>query len=238
MINKDFVWDKETYREFRKYLNEKKESNEFIEFSKRIVFTKYKMIGIKIPVLRDIAKEISKTDIYGFLKVVEKDYYEEVILEGLVISYIKDFDTFKKYFNRFIKKIDNWSICDVCVSSMKIVKKNKDIFFEDIKKYLNSKDEFVVRVGIILLLDYYIEDKYIDEIFLNIDCICREEYYINMAIAWLVSVCFIKQKEKTYLYIKNNNLSKFTHNKAIQKMIESKRVSIEDKDKLRQMKRS
>ena len=236
MIDKNIIWNNKSYEAFRKYLYSKKEEDSFINFSKKLIFTKYEMIGVKVPVLRGIAKEISKTDICSFLDIVESNTYEEVMLEGLVISYIKDYNLFKSYFNSFIKKIDNWSICDVCISSMKIVRKHQDDVLKNIKRYLKSKDEFIVRVGIILLLDYYIEDKYIDDVFILIDKINREEYYINMAIAWLVSVCFVKYKDKTYNYLKNNGLSKFTYNKAIQKMIESLRVSDDDKEVLRKMK--
>ena len=195
------------------------------------------MIGIKVPDLRKLAKDISKTDIYAFLEIVQDNTYEEIMLEGLVISYIKDYDTFKKYLNQFIKKIDNWSICDVCISSMKIVKKHQDVFLNEIKKYLKSKDTFTVRVGVVSLLDHYIEDKYIDDIFLLIDSIDSEEYYVNMAIAWLVSVCFIKEREKTLNYLKDNHLNQFTYNKSIQKMIESFRVSNQDKIMLKNMKK-
>lgn len=237
MINKDMIWNNQNYSEFIEYLYTKKDSDKFIEFSKKLIFTNSKMIGIKVPVLRNIAKEISKTDIYSFLNTVKSNTYEEIILEGLVISYIKDYDTFKKYFSKFIKKIDNWSTCDICISSMKIIIKHKDEFFKDIKKYLKSKDEFIVRVGVILLLDFYIEDTYIDEIFALIDDINREEYYINMAIAWLISVCFVKQKEKTINYLKNNNLNAFTHNKAIQKIRESRRVTKEEKNVVANLKK-
>lgn len=237
MFDKNSIWNEKKYQEFVQYLETQKEDESFIAFSKKLIFTKYKMIGIKVPNLRRIAKEINQTDILSFLEVSKDNTYEEVMLQGLVISYIKDVDISLKYFNHFIKKIDNWSICDVCVSSMKIVKKNKKNFLKQIKKYLKRKNEFIVRVGIILLLDYYIDDDDIDEIFSLIDHLNREEYYINMSIAWLISVCFIKQREKTMFYLKNNHLNQFTYNKAIQKMIESLRVSEEDKIMLKQMKR-
>lgn len=237
MITKDFIWNEKTYQEFIKYLYAKKDSDQFLKFSHKLIFTKSEMIGIKVPELRKIAKDISKTDIYAFLEIVQDNTYEEIMLEGLVISYIQEYDTFKKHFNQFIKKIDNWSICDVCISSMKIVKKHQDDFFNEIKKYLKSNDTFIIRVGVVFLLDYYIEDKYIDEIFSLIDSINSEEYYVNMAIAWLVSVCFIKEKEKTLKYLKNNKLNRFTYNKSIQKMLESFRVSSQDKNMLKKMKK-
>lgn len=237
MITKDFIWNKKTYQDFIKYLYTKKDSDQFLKFCNKLIFTEYEMIGIKVSILRKIAKDISRTDIYAFLDMVQDNTYEEIMLEGLVISYIKDYDRFKKYFNKFIKKIDNWSICDVCISSMKIIRKHQDAFLNEIKKYLKSKDTFTVRVGVVSLLDHYIEDKYIDDIFLLIDSINSEEYYVNMAIAWLVSVCFIKERDKTLKYLKDNNLNKFTYNKSIQKMIESFRVSNQDKIMLKNMKK-
>lgn len=238
MFLENLIWDDDNYQELINILEKEKAGDNFKKFSEKLVFTNYKMIGVKVPVLRKIAKEISKTNIDSFLSIVKSDTYEEVMLEGLVISYIKDIDVSLGYFNNFIKKIDNWSICDVCISSMKLVKKEREIFLKYIKKYLKSDDEFIVRVGVILLLDYYIDDDYIDLIFELIDNVNSSKYYVNMAIAWLISICFVKENEKTIKYLKNNNLDKFTYNKAIQKIIESRRVSLEEKNILRQMKRS
>lgn len=237
MVNENFVWDEVTYQEFIKYLYTKKENDHFINFSKKLIFTKQEMIGIRVPTLRNIAKDISKTNIFTFLEIVKKNTYEEIMLEGLVISYIKDYNVFKRYFNKFIKKIDNWSICDVCISSMKIIKLNRKQFLKEIKKYLKSNDEFIIRVGIVSLLDFYVEESYIDEVFSLIDSVQSDKYYVNMALAWLVSICFIKQKEKTYDYLKRNHLNEFTYKKSIQKIIESKRVEEKDKKVLRNMKK-
>lgn len=207
------------------------------EFNSKIISTKYPMIGVKTPILKNIAKEISKKDYKTFLQNKNTDYYETVLIEGFVISNIKDIKEALIYFDKFIKKIDNWAICDMTVSSMKIVKKNKDIFKDKIKEYLNSKEEFTVRVGIILLLDYYLEEEYLDEVFSLIDNIKREEYYINMAIAWLISIALIKYKDKTLKYLKVCNLDDFTYNKALQKARESKRISKEDKKYYQKLKR-
>ena len=237
MFKKNLVWDKNKYQDYTKYLNNYKEDKKFIDFNKKLIFTKYEILGIKVPNMRKIAKEISKTDIISFLNNVENNTYEDVMIEGLTISYIKDIDLCLKYFNKFINKIDNWAICDTCISFMKIVNKNKELFLKQIKKYIESKNEYVVRVGVVLLLNYYIEDSYIDLVFDIIDSINREDYYINMAIAWLVSVCFVKYRNKTFKYLNDNKLNRFTYNKSIQKIIESYRVSLEDKEILRSMKR-
>ena len=236
MIELNNTWDEVQYNKLINYLNNIVEEK-YKDFNSKLVLTKYKMYGIKVPILRDIAKKISKTNIISFLDIVKSNSYEEVMIEGLVISYIKEVDLCIKYFNKFINKIDNWAICDTCISSMKIVNKNKELFLKQIKKYIKSKNEYVVRVGVVLLLNYYIEDSYIDLVFDIINSINREDYYINMAIAWLVSVCFVKYRNKTFKYLNDNKLNRFTYNKSIQKIIESYRVSLEDKEILRSMKR-
>lgn len=236
MIELNNTWDEVQYNKLINYLNNIGEEK-YKDFNSKLVLTKYKMYGIKVPILRDIAKKISKTNIISFLDIVKSNSYEEVMIEGLVISCIKEVDLCVKYFNKFINKIDNWAICDTCISSMKIVNKNKELFLKQIKKYIESKNEYVVRVGVVLLLNYYIEDGYIDLVFDIIDSVNREDYYINMAIAWLVSVCFVKYRNKTFKYLNDNKLNRFTYNKSIQKIIESYRVSLEDKEILRSMKR-
>lgn len=236
MIELNNTWDEVQYNKLINYLNNIGEEK-YKDFNSKLVLTKYKMYGIKVPILRDIAKKISKTNIISFLDIVKSNSYEEVMIEGIVISYIKEVDLCIKYFNKFINKIDNWAICDTCISSMKIVNKNKELFLKQIKKYIKSKNEYVVRVGVVLLLNYYIEDSYIDLVFDIIDSINREDYYINMAIAWLVSVCFVKYRNKTFKYLNDNKLNRFTYNKSIQKIIESYRVRLEDKEILRSMKR-
>lgn len=233
--NKDFTWDEASYNSFINDLDNYKEGDKFLEFSRRIIFTEYKMLGIKVPNLRKIAKNISKTNIESFLKQVKSKTYEEIMIEGLVISYINDYQTFLKYFEKFIEKIDNWSICDVCISSMKIVNKNKEDMLGHIKKYLNSNKEYIMRVGIILLLDYYKDN--IEEVLSIIDNVDTSYYYVQMAIAWLISVFYINDKERIINYLKNDKLDIFTHNKAIQKIIESTRVSKDDKDMIRTLKK-
>ena len=236
MIELNNTWDEVQYNKLINYLNNIGEEK-YKDFNSKLVLTKYKMYGIKVPILRDIAKKISKTNIISFLDIVKSNSYEEVMIEGIVISYIKEVDLCVKYFNKFINKIDNWAICDTCISSMKIVNKNKELFLKQIKKYIKSKNEYVVRVGVVLLLNYYIEDSYIDLVFDIINSINRDNYYINMAIAWLVSVCFVKYRNKTFKYLNDNKLNRFTYNKSIQKIIESYRVRLEDKEILRSMKR-
>lgn len=238
-ISMDFNigWTTYKYQDLINYLKTFKDEK-YRLFNQKIVQSKKKMIGIRTPILRKIAKQIGKNNSLSYLEVCKNHYYEEVLLEGFIISEIKDVKTSLSYFENWILKITEWSTCDMVVSSYKIVKKNKELYFKRIKEYLKNDQEFIVRVGLVLLLDYYIEKEYIEEIFILVDNINREEYYIKMAIAWLLSICYIKYKEETINYLDNNHLDKFTYNKTIQKIIESNRVSNEEKEILRQKKKS
>lgn len=124
------------------------------------------------------------------------------------------------------------------VSNLKIFKKrqNKDLYFEEIKKYIVNNNPWINRFGYIVLLDYFIEDKYIDKIF-ELCKNYKDHYYVKMGIAWLISTCYIKYKGRTLTFLKNNCLDDWTYNKSIQKILESNRVDLEDKKILRGMKR-
>lgn len=231
-MNKDFIfnkWDRLLYEDFLEHLISLGD-DKLIEFNSKIINTKQEIIGIKTPILRNIAKNIAKGNIESFLEIVNDHYFEESLIEGFVIGYITDKDVFLKYFNSFIKKIDNWATCDTCVSSFKIMKK---VDFFDIAKSLSYEDnEFLSRVGIVIMLDYYVDIKYVDEIIKIVSSIKSNYYYVNMALSWLVSVLFIKFRIKTLELLKQRILPVFVQNKAIQKIRDSYRVSKDDKDML------
>lgn len=219
-------WNEETYNKFLNYL--KSIGDEKIKkFNERICTTSYEMLGIKIPVLKEIAKDISKTNYKKFLANTTSTYYEEVFIEGFVISNIKDPNEFLEYFNRFIYKIDCWALCDSCIASFKIFKKG-DYSSLAYSLILDSR-EYIVRVGYIILLDYYIDEEHIKDI-LNI---CTKEssyYYVNMAIAWLLSCCYVKFKDETLKLLEKKELTLFVQNKTISKIRDSYKVSKEEKD--------
>lgn len=224
------------YQELINYLSNFIDTK-YLEFNKKIVNTSSKMLGIRTPILRNIAKDISKNDPIKFLNTIENKYFEESILEGFVISIFKDKEVFDKYLEIFIPKINNWATCDMCISAMKQMKKDEKYFLLS-KKLINSNSEFEIRCGYIIMLSHFLDSKHIDEILYILN---KNEdynyYYVNMAKAWLISVCFVKFRNKTLKFILNNSLDKFTHNKSIQKIIESYRVSEEDKQYLRTLKR-
>ena len=227
------TWTEETYKEFVKYLISIQDKK-YKEFHSSLVLnSKYEMIGIRVPIMRDIAKEIAKGDIGSFLEYAQNRYYEEVMIQGLVISHIKDEKLFYKYFNEYINKIDNWALCDSFCSSIIIVRKYEEKYFKETLKMSVSSDEFVSRVGLVVILDHFLKKNNLGAIFDTLNNIQSDKFYINMAEAWLLCEMYIKFPNETREFLKENSLNKFTQNKAISKIHDSYRISKEEKELLK-----
>ena len=226
---------KQAIKEKIKELSEKK----YQKFQNELCPNTSNILGVRVPVLRDYAKKLAKdSSIETILKEIDNEYYEEIMLQGMLIGMMKDdFKEIKKQIKQYVPKIDNWAVCDVFCAGLKVAKKNKKEMWELIQEYTKSNKEFELRFGIVMILDYYIEDEYIDkdfEIFNNIEC---QEYYVQMALAWAISICLIKFYDRTLTYLKTAKLDTFTYNKAIQKAIESYRIDDEQKKYLKTLKK-
>lgn len=227
---KDIIWTKKSYQEFVNYLTSLEEIK-YKKFMSKALVGEKNLIGIKTPKLKEIAKEISKGEWREFIKYSHNCYYEEGVIKGLILGFIKcDYKIRKDYLDSFIEEIDNWAVCDIVVGNLKFLKKEKEIYYDFVKECISSSDNWRIRFGLVILLGYYLEERYIDEIFFFCSSITNKEYYVKMAQAWLISIMFIKFREKTLDYLKENTLDKWIHNKAIQKIRESTRVSKEDKN--------
>ena len=229
-------WDNDTYNDYLDYLKSLADVK-YLEFNKKIINTNYKMLGIRVPLLKKIAKKISKGDVEEFLKFCEPKYYEEVFIRGLVICSISDIKISTEEIIKFLKYIDNWAICDSFCNSLKIVNTNKDYFFKYFNDLIKQGTEYAIRVSLVAFINYYVEDKYIEEIFSIIDSINTDKYYVNMAIAWLLCEMYTKYKEMTLKYIKKSALNDFVINKTIGKIRDSYRIKDEDKELIKQFKR-
>lgn len=196
------------------------------------------IIGVRVPVLRNLAKQIVKEDFATYLKNAQDEYYEEIMLQGMIIGMAKmEIKQTMEYLSKFIPKIDNWAVCDVTAAGLKITKKYPKEMWEFLQPYLHSNKEFEVRFAIVMLLDFYLTEEYIDEVLTILNQIQQEGYYVKMAIAWAISVAFIKFEKQTTKLLEKNELDDFTYNKALQKIIESYRVPEKEKQKIRKMKR-
>lgn len=211
------------------------------EFHSSLCPNTHNIVGVRIPVLRNYAKElVKKIDVDKYLNEASDEYYEEIMLQGMVIGIItknKDISKYINYIDNFVPKINNWAICDTFCADLKATEKNLEYVWKYIQKYTNSKNTFEIRFAVVIILDYFIKEQYIDKVFNILDRINSREYYVQMAIAWAISIAFIKFPEKTMKYLTNNSLDDFTYNKAIQKIIESFRVDKQTKEILKKMKR-
>lgn len=164
-------------------------------------------------------------------------YYEEVMIQGLVISNIKEVSLFDKYFKKHIQKVDNWALCDTFCSAIKIVEKYEDKYFNESVKLALNEEEFISRIGLVTILNHFINSKNLSRIYDVLNKINSDKFYINMAEAWLVCELYVKFPKETFNFIKNNNLNKFTQNKSISKICDSYRVSKEEKEVLKKNKK-
>ena len=192
-------------------------------------------IGVRTPVLRKLAKYYSKRqDVDEFLADLPHKYFDENQLHAFILSEIKDFDECMGKLERFLPFIDNWATCDQM--SPKCFKKNHEKLLPYLNKWIKSDDIYTVRFAIVTFMSHFLDGDF-DEGYLKlVSDIKSDEYYINMAIAWYFATALAKQYDKTIPYIENKTLDVWTHNKAIQKSIESYRVTAEHKEYLKSLK--
>lgn len=196
------------------------------------------ILGVRLPELRGLAKQLAKGDWRSYLKQADSDYFEEVMLQGMVIGYAEaDPEQKLVYVAQFVPKIDNWSVCDSFCSGLKFARANKPRVWQFVQPYLSSPREYDVRFGVVMLLNQYMEEEYISAVLKHLDEIRHDGYYAKMAVAWALSICYIKLHEPTLNYLQCSSLDDFTYNKALQKITESLRVDPQTRNLIRGMKR-
>lgn len=198
------------------------------------------ILGVRLPVLRKIAKQIAKENWREFLNQNDDIYFEEIMLRGMVIGYIKDISVHEvmKHIQTFVPKINNWSVCDSFCSGLKITKQNQKQFWPMITTYLSSEQEFEVRFAIVMLLTYYVDNQYVTDVLRELDQVQHSGYYVRMAIAWAISVCYMSYPNLTLKHLEQSQLDTFTYNKALRKISESMKSDVKTKELMRQMKRN
>jgi 3-methyladenine DNA glycosylase AlkD len=211
---------------------------EYKKFHIKLCPSSDNIIGVRLPLLRNLAKEIASGNWRQYMSTAQNEYYEELMLQGIVIGCIKaDVNERLSYITDFVPKIDNWAVCDSFCTGLKFTETNRSRVLDYLKPYLSSEKEFEMRFGVVMLLGFYIKEDYIDQVLLLLNAAKHEGYYVKMAVAWAISICYIKFPEKTMEYLKNNTLDDFTYNKSLQKITESLRVDNETKTLIRSMKR-
>ncbi|NDV79294.1 DNA alkylation repair protein [Dysgonomonas sp. 511] len=215
-----------------------KESN-YKAFNEKLIPTNYEILGIRMPALKKLAKEIATgVDVDSYLKNAEYTTYEHILLYGLVLGQLKkpELETVFNYLDPLILKFDNWAHVDTIVSSLKIFQKHPDEVLAHYLPLKTHEGEFTKRTFIILLMDYFMSETHIDMTLKHLPEIQQGQYYVDMAIAWAISVGLVKFYDKTIPLLEQQVFSKFVHNKAIQKARESYRITPEKKELLNGLK--
>lgn len=215
---------------------------EYQKFSSQLLPGVYNILGVRLPVLRKLARKLVKEDWRSYMAGAEDEYFEEVMLQGMVLGYVpfKEGQTVEEllqYIREFIPKINNWSVCDSFCSGLKFVKEYKEEVWIFLQQYFQSKKEYEVRFAVVMALNYYIEEEYLQRLFETFNKIKQEGYYAKMAVAWAVSMCFTAYPHETMKYLHCNQLDKETYLKALQKICESLNVEKETKQVIRKMKK-
>ena len=209
------------------------------KFSEKIVVPKeYRIIGIRMPVIRSFAKEICKGDWRSYLSGICDEYHEDMMLRGLIIA-LADMGQDERFrlMGEFIPKMDNWAVCDSFCSALKVNKKNSADVWDFMIPYLISGEEFQIRFPIVMMIFHYIDAAHVNDVLRIMDSVKDDSYYVRMAVAWCISLCFVKFPDRTFEYLRTCATDKWTFNKALSKITDSFRVSDEMKDKIRKMRR-
>lgn len=211
---------------------------DYQKFNSKLVPGTDNILGVRVPELRRLAKKLVKEDWRDYFDAAPDKYYEEDMLRGFMIGYGKmDLEERFEKIRSFLPCIHNWAVCDCFCSTLKFTEKNREAVWEFLQPYFTSDKTYELRFASVMALDYYVQPEYAPKVFRYFDEIKNRDYYVQMAVAWAISVFYVYLPEMTEAYICTNQLDDFTHNKAIQKVCESYRVDKETKARLRGLKR-
>lgn len=213
--------------------------SDYKTFNEKLIQTNYEILGIRMPALKKLAKEISiDPHIETYLNNAEYTTYEHILLYGLVLAQLKksSLETIFYYLDPLVLKFDNWAHVDTIISSQKIFQKYPNEVLIHFLPLKTHEGEFTKRTFVILLMDYFLNESHIDTALKHLSETPQGQYYVDMAIAWAISVGLIKFYDKTFPMLEERKFSKFVHNKAIQKARESYRITPEKKELLNNLK--
>lgn len=222
------------------------DSKKFIDFQKKICMTDRCVLGVRVPNLRIIAKKLAKDFNYSLdekikyiINTDDKFSFEEIMIKGFLIGYINELkiEDRLKILDLYIPCIKDWAICDSVCSTLKFVKFNKEEVLNFLDSYFKSDEEFIQRFAVVILLNYYIDDIYVDRVLDYLKSINSVKYYSKMAISWALSKIYIKYPKKALNFLRENIEDDFIYNMSLQKMIESYKVNKGDKKELKKLKR-
>lgn len=197
-----------------------------------------KLLGVRMPVQRKLARQIVAGDFRQFLAEAQEEFYEEIMIEGLVIATAPlELEERLKLLRKFVPKIQNWAICDAVCASLKIHDDELDRYWQFLTEFLASQAEFERRFAIVVMLNRFLTTDYLTQILELLESLETDQYYVRMAIAWLIAEAMTVDRNSVINFLQRDQLSRFTHNKAIQKIRESYRMTTADKELVRRLRR-
>ena len=201
------------------------------EFHQKLITDRCVVVGVRMPQLRRMAKEIAKGNQETLFPLLREEVYEEMMLYGLVLGYQKGtFSRLLAQLGDFIPKINNWAVCDCTVAGLTAVKQEREEFFRFLQPYLVAENEFALRFAVVSLMHYYTDALWLDRVLTVYRRVEHPGYYVKMAVAWGVAEAYVKDREKTTALLKERCLDRETQNKAVQKIRDSYRVTAADKE--------
>lgn len=225
------MWKNEYDIEIREKLSSHYDAD-YGKFNKKLISTSLVMNGVRIPIIRAFAKGIAKYDAIGFIESFKPMDYEETLLYGIVLAYSKlDILDNKHLLEQFIDKIDNWAINDSVAMSFK---KSTPEIFDYLQSFIN-RGTWYTRFAVVYILADFVNEAYISQIFEMLKRINYGEYYVDMAVAWLISVAYVKFPRETYSLLSESTLPEFVMRKSVSKCNDSYRISKDDKLKLKKL---
>lgn len=228
-------------RQIRKQILELAEPS-YQQFSSKLLPGTERIAGVRLPLLRKLVKQQIKKDWKAYLEEVfgseEEDLFEEVMFQGMLIGYAPlNLEERLFYLERFLPKIDNWSVCDSVCTTMKFAKEYPKETWDFLQKHVHSDAEYRIRFAVVMYINYFIREEYFKKVLKELNEINHPAYYVKMAVAWAVSMCYVFNTEETEKFLGTCKLDDFTYNKAIQKIIESRQVDRKEKEKIKEWKR-
>lgn len=210
---------------------------DYASFHKRTCPNTGDMIGVRMPTQRRLARRLCRGDFRDFLATVQNEFYEETLIEGLVIAEAAMPTAERlRYTRDFVPKIQNWAICDTFCNSFKIPTADRDLVWEFLQSYRSSTAEFEVRFFLVMAMTHFLDGQHLQEIFQEVRQNTLDAYYVEMGKAWLIAEAFVSFREPTLALLQERSLPKSVQNKAIQKIRESLRVGRDDKAMLLEFK--
>lgn len=231
------------------------------QFSSKLLPGTERIAGIRLPLLRKLAKQQLKKDWRAYLEEVlelpeplksskyskssealdalaKEELFEEIMFQGMLIGYAPlGLEERFSFLDRFIPKIDNWSVCDSVCTTMKFAKEYPKETWDFLQKYVHSEKEYEIRFAVVMYINYFIREDYFRGVLKELNEIRHPAYYVKMAVAWAVSMCYVFNTEETEAFLETCGLDDFTYNKSIQKIIESRQVDRQEKERLKSRKR-